>query len=75
MNELFVSIQGEGLLCGLRSAFVRIAGCPMHCAWCDTAYAHDASSARPYSVGALCDAVLALDSHYVIITGGRTDDL
>lgn len=34
--ELFSSIQGEGLLVGLRQAFVRFQGCNLSCAYCDT---------------------------------------
>ncbi len=34
--ELFSSIQGEGLLVGLRQAFVRFSGCNLACAYCDT---------------------------------------
>jgi organic radical activating enzyme len=34
--ELFVSLQGEGLHAGRRHLFVRLAGCPLHCRYCDT---------------------------------------
>jgi organic radical activating enzyme len=36
--ELFSSIQGEGLLVGLRQVFVRFHGCNLSCAYCDTEY-------------------------------------
>lgn len=35
--ELFSSIQGEGLLVGLRQIFLRFHGCNLHCNYCDTA--------------------------------------
>lgn len=34
--ELFSSIQGEGLLVGLRQIFLRFQGCNLGCAYCDT---------------------------------------
>jgi 7-carboxy-7-deazaguanine synthase len=36
VSELFVSFQGEGLHAGRRQVFVRFAGCPLRCRWCDT---------------------------------------
>jgi 7-carboxy-7-deazaguanine synthase len=36
MVECFSSIQGEGVLVGLRQAFVRFAGCNLSCSYCDT---------------------------------------
>ncbi len=35
-SEIFVSFQGEGLHAGRRQVFVRLAGCPLRCRWCDT---------------------------------------
>lgn len=36
LNEIFESIQGEGSFTGAPSIFVRLQGCPVGCAWCDT---------------------------------------
>ena len=36
VQEVFSSIQGEGLYAGCRQVFVRFAHCHLHCAYCDT---------------------------------------
>jgi organic radical activating enzyme len=34
--EVFAAIQGEGVFVGEPQTFVRLAGCPLRCRWCDT---------------------------------------
>lgn len=39
VSEIFHSIQGESTRIGLPTVFVRLTGCPLRCAWCDTGHA------------------------------------
>jgi len=39
VNEIYLSLQGEGSWAGWPCVFVRLTGCPSRCSYCDTAYA------------------------------------
>ena len=36
LNEMFETIQGEGVFTGVPSVFIRLQECAVGCAWCDT---------------------------------------
>src|SRR5687768_4443434 len=38
ISEIYSSLQGEGLLTGTPSVFVRASGCNLRCWYCDTPY-------------------------------------
>lgn len=39
VSEIFLSIQGESSFAGRLCVFIRVIGCNLDCAWCDTRYA------------------------------------
>jgi len=71
VNEIFYSLQGEGFLAGIPSVFVRLAGCPLRCRWCDTKYAWAEDAGEDLSVVEILDAVCKHDCRFVVITGGE----
>jgi 7-carboxy-7-deazaguanine synthase len=38
ITEIYKSLQGESTYAGLACVFVRLTGCNLRCAWCDTEY-------------------------------------
>ena len=69
--EIFYSVQGEGKLTGVPSAFVRLAGCNLHCRYCDTPHARRAADGRTLSVDKVVEQLFTYPSKYVVITGGE----
>jgi len=69
VNETFASMQGEGTFIGTPSFFIRLDGCPLRCAWCDTPYALEGDRGVETPVERLADAAAGL--HHVVITGGE----
>ena len=69
--EIFHSVQGEGKLAGVPSAFVRVSGCNLRCTWCDTPYASWNPEGAEMGAGEIAKKVLQFGSRHVVITGGE----
>ncbi|HLO98294.1 MAG TPA: 7-carboxy-7-deazaguanine synthase QueE [Fimbriimonas sp.] len=71
ISEIFHSVQGEGLLMGVPSTFVRVSGCNLRCVWCDTPYASWNPEGSVMSVPEIVEKVQARDLRHVVLTGGE----
>jgi len=71
INEIFYSLQGEGFLAGVPSVFVRLAGCPLRCRWCDTKYAWDEKAGKDYTIAEIVQTVQQWSCKFIVITGGE----
>jgi len=71
VNEIFYSLQGEGFLAGAPSVFIRLAGCPLRCRWCDTKYAWDQTAGAHYSIAKIVQTIQQWPSKLIVITGGE----
>jgi 7-carboxy-7-deazaguanine synthase len=69
--EIYRSIQGEGLLTGTPSVFVRVSGCNLRCGFCDTPYTSWSPEGDDLAVEEIVHRVLAHEISHVVITGGE----
>jgi 7-carboxy-7-deazaguanine synthase len=69
--EIFHSIQGEGLLAGVPSIFIRISGCNLRCHWCDTPYASWKPKGPEMSIEEILKILTEWNCDHVVLTGGE----
>jgi len=71
--EIFTSVEGEGILYGTKTLFVRLAGCPFTCFYCDTKESLPLDSGTEYTIeeaNQLIDSNLKHQTYKVNFTGG-----
>jgi len=71
INEIFYSIQGEGIQMGIPTVFVRTQGCNLDCSWCDTIYAMDFKNGKDMKISEIVKKVKRYSTKYVCVTGGE----
>ena len=75
VNETFLSWQGEGVHLGRKAFFIRLQGCPVKCAWCDSASTwhpqYVPKQVRKATAAELADEAKASEPQFVVITGGE----
>ena len=69
--EIFHSIQGEGLLAGVPSIFIRTSGCNLRCHWCDTPYASWKPEGPEMSIEEILKKLTEWNCDHVVLTGGE----
>lgn len=79
ISEIFESIQGEGILVGVRQLFIRFCGCNLNCYYCDTLKDSDVcvdhvngkTLKNPVSLEYVQKLIDSARVHSVSLTGGE----
>ncbi|QEG36615.1 7-carboxy-7-deazaguanine synthase QueE [Bythopirellula goksoeyrii] len=69
--EIYKSVQGEGLLTGTPSVFVRASGCNLRCWFCDTPFTSWQPEGTDYAVDEIVAEIEEWDCQHVVLTGGE----
>ena len=69
ITEIFHSLQGEARQAGLPTVFVRLTGCPLRCAYYDSAYAFHGGAWMHFDE--ILTTIGRYGTRYVCVTGGE----
>jgi len=69
LTEIFYSLQGEARTIGCPTVFIRLTGCPLRCAYCDTRYAYHGG--EPFEIDQILEQLKGYNTRYVTVTGGE----
>lgn len=69
--EDFYTIQGEGFHTGKAAYFIRIGGCDVGCAWCDTKFSWNPALHPVVPVEEIVAKVIGYPAKAVVVTGGE----
>lgn len=62
INEIFQTLQGEGVFTGVPAVFIRLQGCPVGCSWCDTKQTWEKEQDKQTTLGDIALKTLDSDS-------------
>lgn len=71
VNEIFGSIDGEGIRTGELATFIRLAGCNLRCSYCDTSYALSIKDGTEMTIEQILDEVKKIGYKNITLTGGE----
>lgn len=67
INEIFLSLQGEGHFSGTPAVFIRFSGCNLRCPFCDTQH----ESGKEMTEEEIVTQVASFSAKHVVVTGGE----
>lgn len=71
ISEIYKSVQGEGLLTGTQSVFVRTSGCNLRCHYCDTPFASWEPEGQAMEIHEIVAFCREEEGRHVVLTGGE----